>query len=139
MEAWNRLRNIFQVNKISSVVTLEVEFSNTIMENFPNVSAYCQRLKSLVDQLKNVGAPTRYTLTLEEESFTKGVATWLESSMVTSLQSEDSFVPKSNLDHMHNRGKQSGNWKTGRKSSNDGGCGSGMGQGSSGGSRGSTQ
>lgn len=57
MEAWNRLRNIFQVNKISSVVTLEVEFSNTIMENFPNVSAYFQRLKSLADQLKNVGAP----------------------------------------------------------------------------------
>ncbi|XP_060189172.1 uncharacterized protein LOC132618122 [Lycium barbarum] len=27
------------------------------MEHFPNVSAYCQRLKSLADQLKNVGAP----------------------------------------------------------------------------------
>lgn len=26
------------------------------MEKFPNASAYCQRLKSLVDQLKNVGA-----------------------------------------------------------------------------------
>ncbi|KAE9600799.1 hypothetical protein Lalb_Chr13g0290791 [Lupinus albus] len=27
------------------------------MENFPNVSSYCQRLKSIADQLKNVGAP----------------------------------------------------------------------------------
>ncbi|XP_021718597.1 uncharacterized protein LOC110686296 [Chenopodium quinoa] len=26
------------------------------MEDFPNVSSYCQRLKSLADQLKNVGA-----------------------------------------------------------------------------------
>lgn len=55
--AWSRLRDIFQDNKHSRVVTLEAEFSNTKMENFPNVSAYCQRLKSLADQLKNVGAP----------------------------------------------------------------------------------
>ncbi|XP_019465396.1 PREDICTED: uncharacterized protein LOC109363598 [Lupinus angustifolius] len=27
------------------------------MEDFPNASAYCQRLKQLSDQLKNVGAP----------------------------------------------------------------------------------
>ncbi|XP_048496492.1 uncharacterized protein LOC125495732 [Beta vulgaris subsp. vulgaris] len=27
------------------------------MEDFPNASAYCQRLKMLADQLKNVGAP----------------------------------------------------------------------------------
>ena len=39
------------------VVTLEIEFSNTKMENFLNASVYCQRLKSLADQLKNVGAP----------------------------------------------------------------------------------
>jgi len=57
MDAWNGLRDIFQDNKHSRVVTLEVELSNTKMENFPNASAYCQRLKSLVDQLKNVGAP----------------------------------------------------------------------------------
>ncbi|MCI56991.1 keratin type I cytoskeletal 9-like, partial [Trifolium medium] len=27
------------------------------MDDFPNVSAYCQRLKQLSDKLKNVGAP----------------------------------------------------------------------------------
>ncbi|XP_074336001.1 uncharacterized protein LOC141673167 [Apium graveolens] len=57
MDAWNRLRDIFQDNKNSRVVTLEAEFSNTQMEIFPNASAYCQRLKTIFDQLKNVGAP----------------------------------------------------------------------------------
>lgn len=57
MEAWNRLRDIFEDNKNSRAVTLEQEFSSTNMEDFPNVSAYCQRLKELSDQLKNVGAP----------------------------------------------------------------------------------
>ncbi|XP_010689822.2 uncharacterized protein LOC104903482 [Beta vulgaris subsp. vulgaris] len=57
MDAWNRLCDIFQDNKNSRAVTLEAEFSNTKMENFPNVSTYCQRLKSLADRLKNVGAP----------------------------------------------------------------------------------
>ena len=57
MDAWNRLRDIFQDNKHSRVVTLEDELSNTKMENFPNASAYHQCLKSPADQLKNVGAP----------------------------------------------------------------------------------
>ena len=56
MEAWDRLRDIFQDNKHSHDVALEQEFSATSMENFPNVSSYCQRLKSLANQLKNVGA-----------------------------------------------------------------------------------
>ncbi|XP_048497635.1 uncharacterized protein LOC125496256 [Beta vulgaris subsp. vulgaris] len=57
MEAWDRLRDIFQDNEHSRAVALEQEFSTTSMEDFSNVSAYCQRLKSLADQLKNVGAP----------------------------------------------------------------------------------
>lgn len=57
MEAWARLRDIFQDNKSSWAVTLEQEFSNTLMEDFPSASAYCQHLKMLADQLKNVGAP----------------------------------------------------------------------------------
>ncbi|KAK9136238.1 hypothetical protein Syun_015568 [Stephania yunnanensis] len=57
MEAWNRLRDIFQDNKYSRAVILEHDFSTTKMELFPTASAYCQRLKSLADQLKNVGAP----------------------------------------------------------------------------------
>ncbi|KAJ9542330.1 hypothetical protein OSB04_028836 [Centaurea solstitialis] len=57
MEVWNRLRDIFQDNKHSRAVTLEQEFCHTRMEDFLNASAYCQRLKVLSDQLKNVGAP----------------------------------------------------------------------------------
>ncbi|XP_055800382.1 uncharacterized protein LOC129869797 [Solanum dulcamara] len=57
MEAWNRLRDIFQDNKHSRAVTLEYNFTHVDMADFPNVSVYCQHLKSLVDQLKNVGSP----------------------------------------------------------------------------------
>ncbi|KAK9093113.1 hypothetical protein Syun_028024 [Stephania yunnanensis] len=57
MEAWNRLRDIFQDNKHSRAVSLEHDFSTTKMEHFPNASTYCQRFKSPADQLKNVGAP----------------------------------------------------------------------------------
>lgn len=75
-------------------------------------------------------------LTLEETGFTKEAATWIDSAMIASLQSTDSFVPKSNSDHTHNRRKQSGNRKTGsRKSKNAGGRGSSGGQGGSSGGR----
>jgi len=57
MEACNRLRDIFQDNKHSRAVTLEYDFTHVNMEDFPSVSAYCQHLKSLSDQLKNVGSP----------------------------------------------------------------------------------
>jgi hypothetical protein len=43
MEAWNRLEDIFQDNQNARSVTLEQEFSNTRMEDFPNVSAYVLR------------------------------------------------------------------------------------------------
>ncbi|KAL6519002.1 hypothetical protein OROHE_017426 [Orobanche hederae] len=57
MEAWNSLREIFQDNKNSRAVALEQDFSRTLMEDFPSTTAYCQHLKQLADQLKNVGAP----------------------------------------------------------------------------------
>ncbi|XP_059316062.1 uncharacterized protein LOC132066884 [Lycium ferocissimum] len=57
MKAWDRLRDIFQDHQNSRSVMLKQEFSTTRMEDFPNASAYCQRLKSISDQLKNVGAP----------------------------------------------------------------------------------
>ncbi|XP_010669018.1 uncharacterized protein LOC104886248 [Beta vulgaris subsp. vulgaris] len=57
MVAWNRLRDIFQDNKNSRAVVLEQEFSHLDMADFPRASAYCQRLKELSDQLKQVGTP----------------------------------------------------------------------------------
>jgi hypothetical protein len=56
MEASNRLANIFQDNQNARVVTLEQELSNTRIEDFPDVSAYCQHLKMLSHQLRNVGS-----------------------------------------------------------------------------------
>ncbi|XP_048494781.1 uncharacterized protein LOC125494929 [Beta vulgaris subsp. vulgaris] len=47
MDAWNRLRDIFQNNKNSRAVALEQEFSHLSMEDFSTVSAYCQRIKEL--------------------------------------------------------------------------------------------
>ena len=55
MEAWNMLRDIFQDNKNSRIVTLEQEVSRTNMNDFSNASAYCLWLKELPDQLKNIG------------------------------------------------------------------------------------
>ncbi|XP_071740817.1 uncharacterized protein [Rutidosis leptorrhynchoides] len=55
-QAWERLKNIFHDNKNSRALALENQFLNTKLDNFPNVSAYCQELKMLSDQLANVDA-----------------------------------------------------------------------------------
>ncbi|XP_074289288.1 uncharacterized protein LOC141614443 [Silene latifolia] len=57
MECWKRVQDIFQDNQHSRAVTLEQEFSSTSTVDFSSVSDYCQRLKTLADQLKNVGSP----------------------------------------------------------------------------------
>ncbi|XP_057418258.1 uncharacterized protein LOC130712438 [Lotus japonicus] len=55
--AWTRLADLFHDNQNARAVTLEQEFSTVCMEAFPSVAAYCQRLKTLSDQLCDVGAP----------------------------------------------------------------------------------
>ncbi|KAL6572462.1 hypothetical protein OROMI_013420 [Orobanche minor] len=65
MEAWDRLHDIFLENHNFRVVALEHDFSHVKMRDYPNVSAYCQRLKSLSDQLKSVGAPVFESFVLE--------------------------------------------------------------------------
>ncbi|KAE8664877.1 UDP-N-acetylglucosamine 1-carboxyvinyltransferase 2-like [Hibiscus syriacus] len=57
MTLWNRLCDLFQDNENSHAVSLEHEFNNTYLKDFSSVSAYCQHLKTLSDQLKNMGAP----------------------------------------------------------------------------------
>ncbi|KAI3743624.1 hypothetical protein L1987_61334 [Smallanthus sonchifolius] len=51
------LANLFQDNKTSRDIYLEHKFSNTRLDNFTNISAYCQALKVLADQLANVDSP----------------------------------------------------------------------------------
>ncbi|XP_074287764.1 uncharacterized protein LOC141612916 [Silene latifolia] len=60
-EAWDRLKDIFVDNQHSRAVLLEQQFSSIHMDNYPDVSSYCQALKMIVDQLANVGAPVSDT------------------------------------------------------------------------------
>lgn len=53
MEAFHFPSDILQDNQNTRVVTLEQEFSNTRIKNFPKVSTYFQRLKMLSDQSRN--------------------------------------------------------------------------------------
>ncbi|KAK9151458.1 hypothetical protein Syun_009767 [Stephania yunnanensis] len=54
-EAWNRLVHLFQDNKSARALALDAKFTNTKLVDFPNVKAYCTRLKVLADNLANVG------------------------------------------------------------------------------------
>ncbi|XP_056690851.1 uncharacterized protein [Spinacia oleracea] len=56
-DAWNRLRQIFQDNKSARALALDAKFTTTRLADFPNVKAYCTRLKVLSDLLANVGQP----------------------------------------------------------------------------------
>ncbi|XP_057425919.1 uncharacterized protein LOC130719312 [Lotus japonicus] len=49
LAAWERLADIFHDNQNARAVALEQEFSSVRMETFPNVTTYCQRLKTLSD------------------------------------------------------------------------------------------
>ncbi|KAJ0780545.1 putative RNA-directed DNA polymerase [Helianthus annuus] len=57
LEAWTSLEDIFQDNKNERALYLEHKLVTTRLENYPSMSAYCQAIKMLADQLSNVGAP----------------------------------------------------------------------------------
>ncbi|XP_021851586.2 uncharacterized protein [Spinacia oleracea] len=56
-DAWNRLQQIFQDNQSTRALALDAKFTTTKLADFPNVKAYCPRLKVLSDLLANVGQP----------------------------------------------------------------------------------
>ncbi|KAL9239100.1 hypothetical protein vseg_013451 [Gypsophila vaccaria] len=55
-DTWTRIKDLFEDNKHSRAVFLEQQFSATTQKNFQNISAYCQALKTIADQLSNIGA-----------------------------------------------------------------------------------
>jgi len=55
--AWDRLFDIFFDNKNYHALYLEQKNSRVTKEQFLDSSSYCQHIKSLSDQLSNVGAP----------------------------------------------------------------------------------
>ncbi|XP_071698967.1 uncharacterized protein [Rutidosis leptorrhynchoides] len=59
-DAWSRLQNVFQDNKNSRALYLHRQFTTIRLDDFPDVSAYCQQIKSLADQLKNIGDKVTY-------------------------------------------------------------------------------
>ncbi|KAJ9555239.1 hypothetical protein OSB04_009853 [Centaurea solstitialis] len=56
-DAWVAIENLFHDNKSARAIHLLHKFSNTRLDGFSNMSAYCQELKTLADQLANVNAP----------------------------------------------------------------------------------
>ncbi|XP_050878116.1 uncharacterized protein LOC127081931 [Lathyrus oleraceus] len=60
-ECWKRIAAMFHDNKNSCAVQLENQFSNINLKDFPPTKAYCNRLKTLSDQLANVDSPVTNT------------------------------------------------------------------------------
>ncbi|KAL9237068.1 hypothetical protein vseg_011657 [Gypsophila vaccaria] len=58
---WDRHKDIFVENQPSRAVLLEQQFTSIHMDNYSDVSSYCQALKMIADQLANVGSPVSET------------------------------------------------------------------------------
>ncbi|KAK9061543.1 hypothetical protein SSX86_018725 [Deinandra increscens subsp. villosa] len=55
-DAWSTLKKLFLDNQNQRAVYLQNKFANTRIDDFPDCAAYCQALKTLSDQLNDVGA-----------------------------------------------------------------------------------
>ncbi|KAJ0481572.1 putative RNA-directed DNA polymerase [Helianthus annuus] len=53
-QVWSRLDDVFSDNKAARALHLTHKFSTTRLQNFPTMTAYCQAIKSIADQLANV-------------------------------------------------------------------------------------
>ncbi|KAJ0590551.1 putative RNA-directed DNA polymerase [Helianthus annuus] len=64
--AWTALKSIFHDNQATQAVLLQKKFANVKLDSFPSMSAYCQEVKIISDQLANVGSPvTENTLVIQ--------------------------------------------------------------------------
>lgn len=55
LDAWTRIENNFQNNKISRILHLESQFNEISLSNFPNVKSYCNELETIATSLDNLG------------------------------------------------------------------------------------
>ncbi|XP_076920013.1 uncharacterized protein LOC143581015 [Bidens hawaiensis] len=53
-ETWDAIAHLFQDNQATRAMALKTRFTNTKLQSFSSISAYCQELKVLSDQLANV-------------------------------------------------------------------------------------
>ncbi|KAJ9558623.1 hypothetical protein OSB04_013237 [Centaurea solstitialis] len=86
MTAWTHLQQIFQDNKSTWAVHLENQFSTIRQESFSSISAYCQQLKTVADQLASIAVTKAKT----------GVGTLTEDMAVVM----DPIVTNSNHGHL---------------------------------------
>ncbi|KAL8115024.1 hypothetical protein AgCh_021740 [Apium graveolens] len=143
-ECWDRLRDIFQENKHTRAVYLENKFVNTFLKDFPNISAFCQQLKSLSDQLTKMGNKfnkARSMLCIEETSHSQQsldsstgsvlVAPSLPIALQSSSMPPHTYIPNNagyssnalnySCDGGKNRGRgKKSNWCGGRVGRNTG-------------------
>nr|GEW09375.1 hypothetical protein [Tanacetum cinerariifolium] len=130
-QACDRLKTIFQDNKHSRALYLEQQFTNLRLENFSNVSAYCQELKVLADQLSNVGSPisddrlARSRLILEETHKQKQAATNATTSGSTLLTTTFSNNSKVNQSGGSNHSQNKTGYVSFNNTNSTSGCGCG--------------
>ncbi|XP_071705282.1 uncharacterized protein [Rutidosis leptorrhynchoides] len=53
-KTWTQIQDMFQDNKSSRALYLQRQFTNIKLDNLLNISAYCQEIKSIADQLGNI-------------------------------------------------------------------------------------
>ncbi|XP_021971352.1 uncharacterized protein LOC110866512 [Helianthus annuus] len=56
-DAWIALANLFQDNKASRTIDSNNRFASTRLDQFSSMTAYCQAMKVIYDQLTNIGSP----------------------------------------------------------------------------------
>ncbi|XP_071704570.1 uncharacterized protein [Rutidosis leptorrhynchoides] len=54
-QAWTRIQSVFQDNKNTLALYLQRQFTNIKLDDFLDVSSYCQEIKTIADKLNNVG------------------------------------------------------------------------------------
>ncbi|KAJ9535604.1 LOW QUALITY PROTEIN: hypothetical protein OSB04_un001263 [Centaurea solstitialis] len=57
LKAWDHLKGLFQDNKGSRAVLLEQTFTNIKLDDFPNIEAYRRKIKTVSDELADIGSP----------------------------------------------------------------------------------
>ncbi|XP_047326616.1 uncharacterized protein LOC124930304 [Impatiens glandulifera] len=67
VDAWNRLQQFFLNKKSARALQFDAQFTNSKLAHFDGVKSYCAQLKTLADNLRNVGdkvSDNRMTLQL---------------------------------------------------------------------------
>ncbi|KAK9733119.1 hypothetical protein RND81_04G044800 [Saponaria officinalis] len=118
-EAWERVKGIFTNNKGSRAAALENEFSNLKLAAMPSLESYCQRLKELAGQLKDVDV----TVMLELEQHRQAVRDEPAAALVAppspgpEAADEPSLPPRSKYSGRNQKGNGRNNGRSNNRGS----------------------